>query len=187
MIYISFLLDIFNIILSMIIINFLYRNYINSEVSRRMNNNIENLEVDNETFEQIENQREVDNETFEQFENEKEVNEEIIYALPPEENIEPKTEVEENINNMDNNEDMADANIGMENGEEEFKNIIVDEDVESLNQINEPTSTLLNDKGNALTHSSLIGLDILETVQEENEVSRRRKLALKISGMNSNK
>jgi len=136
MIYISLLLDAVSIILSFVIINFLYKTYIELKGRTRM-------EIDN--FEQSGNMEPVD---------------EIVYANPPEDEV----------------DDIEEIDISEEVISDEYE----DMDKKAVETVVIP----INTEENVFMHSNFGDNEVMQ-VPLESEMSRRRRLALKLSKMNN--
>lgn len=152
MMYIILLLDAVSVILSFIVINFLYKTYIELK---------ERATMETSDFEQ--------SGTIDSVE-------EIVYAKPPEEesvDIE-EDEIFEEISSAENEEIV----------DEVFEDVSGEENEEFIEELTEPTITITNNQEDALVHSTFYNVEALE-VSVVPEMSRRRRLALKLTQMNN--
>jgi len=157
MIYLILLFNIVNVVLNLGIINFLYKMYINSiEDSKITDNEIKRKDQEEVSQMQVENNEIVDEIVYDNLTEDEIENERVVESLDDEKTTN-NIEIPTEGNNIDN---------------EEIK--------EELESIGEPTVTITND---IFTHTSLHKDNIIE-IPETNEISRRRRIALKLIGMN---
>lgn len=179
--YIILLLVSVDVILSLIIINKLYID-IRSGVVMKEN---EGLDV----IEEIDSSDEI-----EFADPPVESVDEIKVAEEDGETVEVVSEIKEKnaVNNLSEQEDNTEDIIESKDIEElgiPIQSISNNEVEISIDNNNDKASTITisnSGKENVFAHSSLYNPDELETIESEQEISKRRRLALKISGTNIN-
>lgn len=208
MIYVSLLLDVVNVILSFIIINFLYKTYIDSK-GRTLMEEKEVLEANNEenqivfadppdedlkyekTLEFIEDMEENIIEDIAETIGSKEEIESVMEKTNSAEGIES---VVEETNNPGEIELVVEETSNLEEKQSMIEEVVIPqtinkekiEIIKQMDNLEESIITIPNmSKEKVFLHSSLHNVDILETQQEN--LSRRRKLALKVGNIKGNK